>query len=83
MSTHNAIIEILVRSADLEREVERAEAYLYRGWEVGDVVSDGEPGGYCSVEVVADDYPATSAEYLCARLQSGSFGAKVVQAHES
>jgi len=42
MPTHNAIIEILVRSADLEREVERAEAYLYRGWGVGDVVSDGE-----------------------------------------
>ena len=81
MPTHNAIIEILVRTPDLERELERAAAYLYRGWEFGDVVSDGEPDGYCSVEVVADDYPATSAGYLCDRLLSGMFGAKVVQEH--
>jgi len=80
MLTHERI-QVLTRSDQLESEIERATAYLYRGWTVDTAsVRFETPGdGYWLLwDIVSNGHGATSADYLADRLRSGLFGVKVV-----
>jgi len=75
-------IEVLARSTDAHGQMDRATAYLYRGWEVDRGSLRPETPGddaYLLFDIVPDgSVSSLDAAYQAGRLASGSFGVKVV-----
>ena len=75
-------IEVLTRSTDAHGQMDRATAYLYRGWEVDRASLRPETPGddaYLLFDIVPDGSVASlDAAYQAGRLASGSFGVRVV-----